>query len=465
MGRSALTCCSPLCTNRPVLLEQRKYRLDGCVKVLSESGPQQRELREFCAFVAGWYDNNRDAFTGLGDDGTPVKREEFKQYAAKIGFTGDGGMVFDSLDVDNTGVVQLQYLRTQLLDTISSLEPISRPSAQSRGTANRSTSRSQLAKSEDGGRQPSVQRGRTISKEFKNRPSRAASRDGSPTLSADGTQAVSETDRATSGTSQSRRPGKGPPNTREQTEASALSGETDTCDKARTNGVAEASTRSSLHQTDDASRAESRDPEAAKRAKNAANGQEAGEDGAQGSKDGEIRKGSKGQKKGRRASRDKSADSADGTESVQSMQSFAPKEGTGDAEMFPNPVSKESTDASGGFVREVSGQSDQAPVDSTEMPVVKAPVAVPDTDGIPKIDANDFVMVRPHPYKRCDADEVDERERLRSFVFKGRLFEVPLLPLYKLDEDEKQSDRGANKGAAWTMAKSKVLGQKKDKEG
>lgn len=462
MGRSALTCCSPLCTNRPLLLEQRKYKLDGAVRVLSDSGPQQRELREFCAFVAGWYDKSSEALEGLGEDGSAVKREDFKQYAAKIGFVGDGGIVFDAIDVEGSGALPVHALRSLLLETIASLSVGSRPSSQSRGPTNRSLSREQKQSTPGSGPNsaPNSKRksGTKTSKDFKEKGQRTSiAMDGEPPGSpaetspgGGGTGFSRQQSDGGSTSSQTKRPKPSP--SREQTEASTIPGEGDALgDKGRMNGVAEASTRSSLHQADGAARAAglsmSPVPSDGKDIDQKPSRKSSKLSVSEGGSDAALKL-PKGVRKGRRASKDKLR--PDGTESMNSLESFQPS-----AASDPLREATTITENSG----PASSPSDAMPPDaSAEMPVMQAPLAVADTDGIPKVDTNRFVNVRPHPYKRCDPDEVDERERPRSFVFKGRLFEVPLLPLYELDEDRKDVERAA-KGTGWNVAKSKVLGQ------
>jgi hypothetical protein len=90
--------------------------------------------------------------------------------------------------------------------------------------------------------------------------------------------------------------------------------------------------------------------------------------------------------------------------------------------------------------------------DGDKPPTIRASVAVADVDGSLRMD-DSFVLVRPHPYQQCDDDG-----RSRTFVYKGKLIEVPLLPLYELDEDWKESDK-VSKGTGWGIVKSKVVGQ------
>lgn len=92
--------------------------------------------------------------------------------------------------------------------------------------------------------------------------------------------------------------------------------------------------------------------------------------------------------------------------------------------------------------------------DGEKPPTIRASVAVADVDGSLRTD-DSFVFVRPHPYQRCDDDG-----RPRTFVYKNRLFEVPLLPLHELDEDRQDPDKGLSKGTGWQVVKSKVVGQK-----
>jgi hypothetical protein len=95
--------------------------------------------------------------------------------------------------------------------------------------------------------------------------------------------------------------------------------------------------------------------------------------------------------------------------------------------------------------------------DEDKLPTIRAAIA--DADGSPKLDDSCFVLVRPHPYHRFDEEDDGN---IRTFVYKGKAFEVPLLPLHELDEDRKKSKEviNASKGAGWQVVKSKVVGHK-----
>mmetsp|Transcript_61355 Transcript_61355/g.158251 ORF Transcript_61355/g.158251 Transcript_61355/m.158251 type:complete len:135 (+) Transcript_61355:3-407(+) len=101
--------------------------------------------------------------------------------------------------------------------------------------------------------------------------------------------------------------------------------------------------------------------------------------------------------------------------------------------------------------------------------VVKAPLAgdIDDMFGNPEIDGSHYVTVRPLPYEpvpQCGDDD----NRVRTFIFKGRLVKVPLI---NLGGNGKKSEKaapapaeqslkpgGQPKSKAWQMVKSKVVG-------
>jgi hypothetical protein len=75
---------------------------------------------------------------------------------------------------------------------------------------------------------------------------------------------------------------------------------------------------------------------------------------------------------------------------------------------------------------------------------------------IAPVDESAQVFLRMLPYQRMPYDWADDRLP-RSFIHKGRLFEVPPLPLYELDPDvPKPPNNKQHKG--WQKVKSKVMG-------
>lgn len=89
-------------------------------------------------------------------------------------------------------------------------------------------------------------------------------------------------------------------------------------------------------------------------------------------------------------------------------------------------------------------------------PEVRCPVALDETTP----STSDFVLLRPLPYDPVPPDAGDTNKQ-RTFIYKGALLVVPMLPLQSPREgspkSEKQSeDVRQNKG--WKMVKSKVVG-------
>lgn len=99
------------------------------------------------------------------------------------------------------------------------------------------------------------------------------------------------------------------------------------------------------------------------------------------------------------------------------------------------------------------------PVVASGLPEVLAPVAL--DDATPS--TTDFVLLRPLPYEPIPPDAGDSNKQ-RTFVFKGNLVVVPMLPLLSPREGSpksakqppKNEDVRQNKG--WKMVKSKVVG-------
>merc|ERR1712083_768732 len=85
-----------------------------------------------------------------------------------------------------------------------------------------------------------------------------------------------------------------------------------------------------------------------------------------------------------------------------------------------------------------------------------APVAGPiEKDGSPTVDVSDFVVLRPLPYELSLPDRNDDNEQ-RKFVYKGRVIEIPFLPLSDFEPGAKDESRQTGKG--WQVVKSKVAG-------
>jgi len=129
------------------------------------------------------------------------------------------------------------------------------------------------------------------------------------------------------------------------------------------------------------------------------------------------------------------------------------------------PTEKESPEVSADTETKASSKSRRASakqakeaVPNAGPPEVLAPVALDDTTP----STSDFVLVRPLPYEPVLPDAGDSNKQ-RTFVFKGTLIVVPMLPLQspregspKSAKQSKNEDVRQNKG--WKMVKSKVVG-------
>eukprot|EP00931_Biecheleriopsis_adriatica_P110383 TRINITY_DN84653_c0_g1_i1.p1 TRINITY_DN84653_c0_g1~~TRINITY_DN84653_c0_g1_i1.p1 ORF type:complete len:308 (-),score=56.38 TRINITY_DN84653_c0_g1_i1:52-975(-) len=96
----------------------------------------------------------------------------------------------------------------------------------------------------------------------------------------------------------------------------------------------------------------------------------------------------------------------------------------------------------------------------SEIKLVRAPVAGEVIGGEPSISGDDFVMLRPLPYEPVPWDRSDNN-RQRSFVYKGGLVQVPLLPFQDLEngvKPVKAKPEEVRQGKGWKMVKSKVVG-------
>merc|ERR1740121_1893629 len=68
-----------------------------------------------------------------------------------------------------------------------------------------------------------------------------------------------------------------------------------------------------------------------------------------------------------------------------------------------------------------------------------APVAGPiEKDGSPTVDISDFVVLRPLPYELFPPDRNDDNAQ-RTFVYKGKVIEIPILPLSDFEPGSKEA--------------------------
>jgi len=97
---------------------------------------------------------------------------------------------------------------------------------------------------------------------------------------------------------------------------------------------------------------------------------------------------------------------------------------------------------------------------------VKASLALAEEndDGYPCVDTSMFVNFIPLPYAPVLADGADDDcERPRSFVFKGQLIDIPLLPINRREQGAAARfisiSHTASKGKGWAVVKSKMDGR------
>lgn len=411
-----VTCCSPG-TCRPGTNDRIIKPRAFDAKVLNT------ELRDFCTYVSGFYANLDEALTPLGNDETSmVKREAFKRFAEKLGFPGDAGVVFDSLDSQNNGALQLHELRTLLMEAM--------------------TTSSQASSS-----------GRRGSKQMKKKPEGKASK----------------SDRSSGQQSDREKGRKGgskqvceEPSSFDSPDASKLSGslgKSDMSDLQKGPGrITQESTRSSLH---DGARAGSQLSSVESDAPVRQNTEEAGPVNA--------RKVSKGRKNSKQLS-DRGSDGEGkggkkqkGKEDNKLTEPLLQSDGQAAGGLMqslltvPAALGTPATIGSPKLPQREGSEALPAGCDSSRPASIRAPTALADVDsfGSARTDDSSFVLFRPHPYQKCDDDDVG----VRTFVYRGRLLEVPLLPLAVLDEDRKGESDQASKGKGWQMVKSKVVGQ------
>lgn len=370
MGRSAITCCSPSCNPHS---SDRIFTQQRALKVPSEGKLANPELRDFCSFVNGLYGNLVDALAPLGDDESlAVQREAFKRYAGKIGYPGDAGLAFDSMDKQGLGVITLSDLRTQLAEAMST---------NSKSSSSRKGSKTKGSKAEK-------------------RPSKEGIDGGTSFASAgarsDGDESPERTKLLSAEES-----------TREPTEEGGERGVT-------------LRDRVSMREIELAGAGE---PVAAAGAR-------------KGSKGPAARKGSKPKRRISKEAVQKSPHASDGETADPAID---PITAASLLAVPPQRGEREGTDLSGRA---------PSPVGS-KPPSIRAAVAPEMSEIATARGENGFVMVRPHPYQIVDDDEDD---KVRSFVWKNILFEVPLIPLYELDEDKKGPPLA--KDASWAVVKT-----------
>lgn len=141
-----------------------------------------------------------------------------------------------------------------------------------------------------------------------------------------------------------------------------------------------------------------------------------------------------------------------------SAPSASPAESPGSPHALETEATKATQEAPKSKRASASPQATN-PVVASGLPEVLAPVAL--DDATPS--TTDFVLLRPLPYEPIPPDAGDSNKQ-RTFVFKGNLVVVPMLPLLSPREGSpksakqppKNEDVRQNKG--WKMVKSKVVG-------
>mmetsp|Transcript_97737 Transcript_97737/g.174118 ORF Transcript_97737/g.174118 Transcript_97737/m.174118 type:complete len:312 (+) Transcript_97737:57-992(+) len=95
----------------------------------------------------------------------------------------------------------------------------------------------------------------------------------------------------------------------------------------------------------------------------------------------------------------------------------------------------------------------------SEPKFVAAPVAEQNLDGEWQLTSMEYVMLRPLPYEPVPWDRGDNNQQ-RTFIYKGALLQVPLLPLDQIEsgKNRPKEDANAKQGKGWKVVKSKVVG-------
>lgn len=429
------------------------------------------EVREFCAFATEQYGSIADALAELqgGDSDTTVGREAFKRHAEHLGFAGDAGSAFDAIQPGNN-VMRLSQLRLQLEECAGSSVPWNA------WPPSRMQAEGQLR------RQPScasnVSFTRTEGRKRTKGRSSPGSPDGpstttSPAASPGRIQRVVSRSRGRStGRSPSKLSSAGGVFTKRNDEPNSGMEKPPESSKQSPSGDEYASSKETVHvaskrTVSGGSIAKAAGEYESERGRQPAKGEEVqqqapAETEAQGKTDlnytnPKNRSSSEAPKK-RKSSKEKL-----GTPTLRTTEGApAPAQDQSDvaagtfeirralSQPRSTKISVTSMMNSPGLWPVVHGTSQ---VDQHGLKLVPAPVAdTVDADGNLLIDTTAFVMLRPLPYERGD----DPGQR--TFVYKGELIDVPMLPLFKLDKSSSANKDPRVGGHGWQKVKSKVMG-------
>lgn len=409
MGRSALTCCTPL-EAPPVRCLPWALAAPSCSSAvpIPAASSCRSDLREFTSFIAELHARGGSDVLGelvMGDCGgaagqvdemTLVDQEAFRRFALRLGFRGDARAVFEVLDDKGSGSLPLAYVRTQLIAVdplVATMAPNSFAKSgrkQPKGTSARVSPKKKsaslsLSRSRGGGSPP-----------------------GSPGISPQslGVPRNSDFDAPKGAGLQQKL-------------------------------IFEASTRSSLHETRSAVQKETGD-RGPKKPKEALALDSA---------------------KMQATDADCAAPTAAAVGSMavgldQGRRIFSPEEGAVGLDAAPHQSRSECLPLTPASCRVV------APPPEAMLPAAwRRPGTANDAVGFPALDdgRNTTIVLRPLPYEWGGEDRVDVP---RTFMFRGELITVPLLPIGTASDrsPETVTTEKAGRGTGWQKVRSNVLG-------